>query len=235
MNSLVNTTQIKTMSSRDLLEMINAARAEHGEPIIRLNKFNEKIIDELGDDDYTFSVVQNLNGTESTIYHLSPDQCILLAMRESKSVRRIVLEKIKTLSKQFVIPTNLSEALRLAADNIEARERAESQLAIAAPKAVALDLLTDAEGLFGIREAAKTLKITQSELTTLLVRRNWMFRDGKNVLQGYATRIEQGYIEHVMSAPVQDKIGVDHVYSSAKITAKGMARLAQILAKEQAA
>jgi len=85
------------MSSRDLLDVINLARIESGEPEVRLNKFNEKIEDELEGDHYTFSVVQNLNNTESKIYQLTADQCMLLTMRESKKVRRTVLGKLKTL------------------------------------------------------------------------------------------------------------------------------------------
>jgi len=87
----------QTMSSRELLDVINLARIESGEPEVRLNKFNEKIEDELEGDHYTFSVVQNSNSTESKVYQLTADQCMLLTMRESKKVRRTVLGKLKTL------------------------------------------------------------------------------------------------------------------------------------------
>lgn len=87
----------QTMSSVDLLKVINSARKDFNEPLVRLNKFNEKIEDELDGDDYTKSVVQNLNNTESVVYHLTLDQCMLISMRESKVVRRFVLAKIKEL------------------------------------------------------------------------------------------------------------------------------------------
>lgn len=87
--------QTKTMTSKALLEMINLFRKEFGEPIIRLNKFNEKIEDELEGYYYTSSVVQNSNNTESTIYHLTIEQCTLIGMRESKGVRRNILLKLK--------------------------------------------------------------------------------------------------------------------------------------------
>lgn len=88
----------KTMSSKDLLDLINLARTQSGESELRLNKFNEKIEDELEGDNYTFSVVQNPNNTESKVYQLTADQCMLLTMRESKQVRRTVLTKLKTLT-----------------------------------------------------------------------------------------------------------------------------------------
>ena len=37
----------KTMNNKELLEIINMVRVEFGEPELRLNKFNEKIEDEL--------------------------------------------------------------------------------------------------------------------------------------------------------------------------------------------
>lgn len=104
-NSITTASNNQTMSSVDLLKIINKARQEANEPQVRLNKFNEKIEDELGDDHYTFSVVKNPNNTESIVYQLDRDQCILLSMRESKIVRRSILQKLKdadakSLSKQ---------------------------------------------------------------------------------------------------------------------------------------
>lgn len=87
----------QTMSSVELLKVINKARKDFNEPSVRLNKFNEKIEDELDGDHYTKSVVQNPNNTKSTIYHLTLDQCMLISMRETKAVRRYVLAKIKEL------------------------------------------------------------------------------------------------------------------------------------------
>lgn len=96
-NSITTSKNNQTMSSVELLKVINKARKDFNEPSVRLNKFNEKIEDELDGDHYTKSVVQNPNNTESTIYHLTLDQCMLISMRETKSVRRYVLAKIKEL------------------------------------------------------------------------------------------------------------------------------------------
>ena len=93
----LSTNQNQTMSSVELLKVINVARKDFNEPMVRLNKFNEKVEDELDGDHYTKSVVQNPNNTESVIYYLTFDQCMLISMRETKSVRRYVLAKIKEL------------------------------------------------------------------------------------------------------------------------------------------
>lgn len=93
----MNLIQNQTMLSTDLLKIINAERKSNNEPIVRLNKFNEKIEDELEGENCTKSVVQNFNNTESIIYQLTRDQVILLSMRESKAVRRSVLNKLKAI------------------------------------------------------------------------------------------------------------------------------------------
>ncbi len=94
----------RTMSSTELLEIINSARAEAGEPEIRRNKFAEKIEDELDGEHYPKRVVQNLNKTESVVFDLTRDQCMLVSMRESKAVRRRVLARLNALDASPSIP-----------------------------------------------------------------------------------------------------------------------------------
>ena len=118
----------ETMSSLELLDIINAARAEFGEPTLRNNKFIEKIENELDgelDGCPKSATVPAGGGTAMDTYQLTPDQCMLVAMRESKGVRRTVLAKLK--AKQQAIPSSFAEALRLAADEHERRQIAEAQ------------------------------------------------------------------------------------------------------------
>ena len=96
-NNITATQNNQTMSSIELLKVINKARKDFGENPVRLNDFNNRIADELSGDDYETFVVQNPNNTTSTAYKLTLDQCILIGMRETKSVRRYVLAKIKEL------------------------------------------------------------------------------------------------------------------------------------------
>ncbi|MHC3032497.1 Rha family transcriptional regulator [Acinetobacter nosocomialis] len=121
MNALVNT-NLQLMSSKDLLEIINTVRAEMGEPILRLNKFNEKIEDELDGENYTKSVVQNSNNTTSTIYELTIDQCTLIGMRESKAVRKNVLAKLKEKQLGVKLPQTYIEALKALVESEEQKE-----------------------------------------------------------------------------------------------------------------
>lgn len=94
-----------TMSSTELLEIVNQARLEFGESKIRNNVFAERIKDELDGDAYkTFVSVPEGGGTPMETFELTRDQCMLVAMRESKGVRRKVLAKLKEAEQAQVKP-----------------------------------------------------------------------------------------------------------------------------------
>lgn len=96
-NIITTSENNQTMSSIELLKVINKARKDFDEKPVRLNDFNNRIADELSGDDYETFVVKNPNNTTSIVHSLTLDQCILIGMRETKAVRRYVLAKIKEL------------------------------------------------------------------------------------------------------------------------------------------
>lgn len=118
-----------TMTSTMLLELINDSRAVHGEPAVRRNDFISRCKDELEGEHYESFVVQNLNKTESEELRLSRDQCLLVAMRESKGVRRRVVDKLNALDR----PMTQAELIAASANHLVAieRQQAEQQQALA--------------------------------------------------------------------------------------------------------
>lgn len=83
------------MSSLDLLDLVNEARKQHNEKEVRRADFNARCKDELEGEYYETFVVSNPRGPASEALRLTKDQCMLIAMRESKAVRRIVLRELK--------------------------------------------------------------------------------------------------------------------------------------------
>lgn len=158
MNMLAQfSTNQASMSSRDLLDLINQVRSDLGEPLLRLNSFNLKIEDELDGENYTKNVVQNFNNTESVVFELTIDQCMLIGMRESKAVRKNVL----AILKQKQLPQSFSEALQLAAD--QAR-----QLEIAAPKVQYFDRVADTKNLLNASQVGKKIGMSAVKLNQYL-------------------------------------------------------------------
>lgn len=147
--NLVSKESNETISSLDFYVIVNQAREFMGEAKVRLNQFNERIEDELEGDDYKKIVVKNPNGTESFEYTLTVDQAMLVGMRESKAVRRAVLDKLKELkAKTFYIPQTYGEALQLCADQAK-------QLELAAPKVAFVDRLVERNTLMTSTQVAQ--------------------------------------------------------------------------------
>lgn len=86
-----------TMTSIELLDLVNEARTEFGEGDVRRNDFAARCRDELVGEHYETFVVQNLNKTESVELRMTRDQCMWVLMRESKAVRRRVTAKLNNL------------------------------------------------------------------------------------------------------------------------------------------
>ena len=209
-----------TMNSARLLSLVNEARLSAGEKPVRHNDFVARCRDELEGDYYESFVVQNLNNTETTHLNLTADQCKLVAMRESKSVRRQVLVALNKMAP--AVPKNFSEALRLAADQQEQIEQQAQQLAIAAPKVEFVDKYVEATGLKGFRQVAKLLGAKENALGEFLESQKIMYRlSGERV--PYANHIDAGRFS-VKTGQADN----GHAFNSAKFTPKGVQWLAEL-------
>lgn len=164
MSDLEKTLAQPTMSSIELLALINQARAAFNEPEVRRNQFNARVEDELEGTHYKKTVVTNENGTESIVFELTQDQCMLVSMRESKAVRRWVLDKLKAMG----VPQTMAQALRLAADQAEKIEQQQAQLALAAPKVNFFDKVVERTTLMTATQVAQKLGMSAIKLNKLL-------------------------------------------------------------------
>ncbi|EHF3714397.1 hypothetical protein EH257_20935, partial [Shigella flexneri] len=91
-----------SMSSYEfLIEVVNPARAEAGEAPVRNDQFLARVRDEL-DDCKTFAterITPRGGGRQMESITLTGDQLLLVGMRESKAVRRKVLDYIRRIEK----------------------------------------------------------------------------------------------------------------------------------------
>jgi anti-repressor protein len=103
------------------------------------------------------------------------------------------------------LPQTFAEALRLAADLEEEKERekqgrieAENKVTILAPKAQSFDTFMNAEGNLTIEETAKTLNIEgvgRNNLFKVLVTIGVLFRKGESY-EAYQKYVDAGYFVH---------------------------------------
>ena len=169
MNLPILQSEVKTMSSIDLLELINNVRVANNEEPLRRNSFNLKIEDELEGSHYTKNVVKNQNGTESVVYELTIEQCTLIGMRESKSVRRTVLEKLKQLENHIQLPnfTDPAEAAIAWANEYKAKQALAIELKAAEPKINFYDKVGDSNNLLIASKIGQSFKTNPMSAVTL--------------------------------------------------------------------
>ncbi|WP_276972144.1 hypothetical protein [Tatumella ptyseos] len=100
----------KTIDSQSLLGMVNAARKQCGEPEVRNNKFIEKIEDELEGEFYTKSAKPSGSngGRPIEVIDMTIKQALRVAARESKAVRRSLVDKLEDM--QAVTPPQQSNS-----------------------------------------------------------------------------------------------------------------------------
>ena len=130
------------------------------------------------------------------------------------------------------IPQTYSEALRLAADEADRANKAEEALALTAPKIERLDRIEATVGCVTVTEAAKMLGIGPKALFRRLNAEKWIYKNaGARNWLGYQKKINQGLVEHKDSI-YKNSDGEEMISTYAKITGKGLSKLAGILNKQ---
>ena len=222
MNEVIHSfnSQSLTMSSIDLLRLVNDARADHGEPTLRRNVFHARVSDELEGEHYKKNVVQNSNGTTTEVLELSIDQCMLVAMRESKGVRRKVLGALKAMDepKEPAWISSLSPQARIAiADLNQQVEQQQKAIEAAKPAVEFVDRYVSADsGNKGFRQVCKLLNANEREFRQFLSDEKIMYRLGGEWMP-YQSHVEAG--RFVVKTGVAEN---EHAYNSAKFTPKGV-------------
>ncbi|EBY1131242.1 phage antirepressor Ant [Salmonella enterica subsp. enterica serovar Senftenberg] len=188
------------IDSQQLLKMVNETRKLCGEPEIRNNKFIEKIVDELEGEFYTKSVKSHVAraGRSFEVIVMSYKQALRVAARESKAVRRSLIDKLEALQQEQspspvpAIPQSLPEALRLAAELAEQKQQLEEQLQTAAPKVDFADRVSNAGGIL-IGNFAKVVGLGQNFLFTWLRDHGILCASGSRRNVPKQNFIEQGF------------------------------------------
>ena len=223
MNQLIAMSSEMTMSSLDLLEIVNSERSNAGESVHEPRKFLLKVQDELELDETGKKFRLNSNQTESAYYDLTLDQMMLVGMRESKSVRRNVLDKLKAMQRPQVPQTYaaaLLEAGRLAME----LEQSQAQLAIAAPKADVFDRVIERDALLNATQVAQQIGMSAIKMNRKLDELGGVYN--KCVKRGRAFRHDW-----VLSGYGEMKI-TEMGYPQPLFTTKGSLRVAEIFTSE---
>lgn len=167
------------MSSFDLLELVNSARAEFGESEVRRNDFAARCRDELDGEYYETFVVRNQRGPASEGLMLTKDQCLLVSMRESKAVRRSVVAKINSLETPEL---STIEILQIAMESEKARLMLTAQVEQQATKIHSLENLFK-EGMTHTQFCKGLNGVNVMQVGNYLESRSWLYNESKSGLR----------------------------------------------------
>lgn len=122
---------------------------------------------------------------------------------------------------------NPIHAARAWADEVEKKQTLQLEVAELAPKAAITDrLMTKTEGNMSIRNSAKAIGVQEKTFVKWLLMNDWLFRNRKGRLEGYAKHIPR-HIEHKVTAiPIDGDL--DRVSLQPMITPEGLTKLAAI-------
>lgn len=128
--------------------------------------------------------------------------------------------------------TNPAEAARAWAQEFEAKQIAEKQVAELAPKAEALEIIADTSNTYCLRECAKTIGIKESELIQLLIDKKWIYRDADRKLQPHAQFVINGVFNNRTSPVIKNQYdGKERVFLHMRVTAFGLTRITGLVNK----
>lgn len=238
MQQLMQQTTTSMMSSREIAELCGKIHSHVLRDI-------REMIKQIGNPSLDYKQYQTLKddiGRTASI-NLNKDLTMTLITGYRADIRYQVIKRWQELEQVAVAPvalpdfTNPAEAARAYADQYEAKKLAEDQLAIAQPKAAALDTLSHAKGSLGIRETAKAVGIPEREFITRCLDKSkpissrFLYRNNQGRLNAHGHRIKQGFMTQKINS-YTDQDGRDFARVEVKFTAAGVAHIAKLMQKK---
>lgn len=205
-----------TMSTREIADLIGK---QHSNIKISAERLSASgVIGTLAAQEFTH------NGNKYVEYLLNKRDSVILTAQNCPEFTARIVDRWQELEAQvaapapaFHIPTTLSGALRLAAEQAEVIEKQQAQLEAAAPAVEFVDKFVHAEGLKGFREVCKLLKANEARFAEFVIGKKIMYRLG-----GRLTAHQQ----HIDAGRFEVRAGVaaanEHAYTTTKFTPKGV-------------
>ena len=191
MDKLTNITQHSqpTMSSREIAELCDKEHRHVLRDIDNLNETYEKMgLPKVGQGYYT---TPNTGNQQYREYLLTKEQCIDLITGYRADLRIRINRRWQELEQATTprLPQTYLEALRALADEVEAHEHTQQQLAIAEPKVQYFDKLVERNLLTNFTTTAKEFGVKRKDFVAYLIDNGYIYRDQRGNLLPYAVHV----------------------------------------------
>jgi phage antirepressor YoqD-like protein len=227
MNQLMTISNSQMMSSKEIAQLTGKRHAD----VIRDIRNMIDAIDDAVLRHEQYQEVIDARGYTSE-FLIDHELSIVLGTGYSVQHRLSLVRRWKELEQQvaqphFAIPTSLSGALMLAAQQAEQIEKQQAVIAQQAPAVAFVERFVEADGLHNVRQTAKALEMPEKEFVSRCIAAKILYRTNK-VLTGYQQWKDAGYLTHK-----EDEIN-GKARLQVMFTPKGIAWLGKRLIKAQA-
>lgn len=162
---------------------------------------------------------------KSRTAYLNEDQCYLLLTYarntlEARSLKLGLVQEFARLRRQatpLALPQDYLSALKALVSAEESRLALEAQVQAQQPAVEFVERFVQADGLFGIREAARVLDIPQNQFVQRCLERGVLFREAGS-LQPYAQHQRAGYF----AVKAGTNPAGTHAFKQTRFTAAGL-------------
>lgn len=217
-----------TMSSREIAELLGSRHDKVRQSMERLAERGLIQLPPLGE-------VKNHLGQTVVEYRIGKrDSYVVVAQLSPEFTARLVDRWQELESRQAIDPMKaLSDPATMRALLLGYTERVlelESSVQEMAPKVEALDRISLSDGSLCITDAAKTLQVRPKELFAYLRQNGWIYRrTGSAEDIAYQSKLASGVLEHKINTFARAD-GSEKTTTRVRITPKGLAKLAELLA-----
>ena len=224
MSNLVASNAV-TMSSREIAELVGSNHSDVKRSAERLS-VAQLLTQPLAEFDFEH------NGNIYQEYRFNKRDSLVVVARLSPEFTAAVIDRWQELEagQAPAVPRSFSEALRLAADLEEQKQRLALELAEAQPKVDFVDRYCTANGSMSFRQVAKLLKVKETDFRLFLIENGIMYRLG-GTLTPMAQHIDAGRFEVKTGTSTTS----NHAFSQARFTAKGIRWIGGLWAEHIAA
>lgn len=233
MNAIITSAAVRTMTSLEIAEVVQSNHADVRRSIERLAERGVVTLQPLAE-------VSNPGPGPKTIkvYHVNKRDSYVIVAQLSPEFTAALIDRWQELeaAQAAPAPINLADPASLRHILLSYTERVielEATVAEQAPKVAALDRIqTGSDGSFCLTDAAKVLQVPPRKFMARLQQMGWIHRRpmGSGWL-AYQERITAGVMEHKVTTGDKSD-GTEWVSTQVRVTAKGMARLSLLIAKE---
>ena len=151
-----------------------------------------KMLNELGlyapDFSGTYTTEQ---GNQYECFNLPKRECLILVSGYNLKLRTKIIDRWQELEQATTprLPQTYLEALRALADEVEAHEHTQQQLAIAEPKVQYFDKLVERNLLTNFTTTAKEFGVKRKDFVAYLIDNGYIYRDQRGNLLPYAVHV----------------------------------------------